>query len=370
MTSLLAPEIADALPTPCLVVDVEACERNIERAAAHFGLTRAKLRPHFKAHKCTELLRRQVNAGNCVGVTCATAAEAEVVAAAGFDDVLVANQVVHPAGLAALARAAAASRVTVAVDDHAHVGLLSAQAADHGVRFDVLIEIDVGMGRCGLAPGSDDLLALAEAIASHDRLSLRGLQGYEGHAVLLADRAERREHVRFAGEILDRERSRLLDAGYACSVVSGGGTGTFDLATDAGVLDEVQAGSYALMDASYGRLDLPFENALFLVATLISRARPGAAAINAGLKALSAEYGMPKALDPGLEVIRLADEHATLSVASGSSPAIGDQVVLIPAHIDPAINLHDVLFAWDARSSTLETWRVDGRRREASEALL
>jgi D-serine deaminase-like pyridoxal phosphate-dependent protein len=362
--------LADLLPTPCLVVDLAACERNIERAAQHFHGTKAKLRPHFKAHKCVELMRRQLAAGSCVGATCATAAEAEVLAEHGFDDILLANQVVHRAGLASIARAAVRSRITVAVDDPVQVERLASEAERAAVEFEVLIEIDVGMSRCGIAPGGAQLPRLADAIAAKGRLSLRGLQGYEGHAVLLPKREERREHVRRAAELLSRERDRLLDLGHPCSTISGGGTGTYDLATDEGVLDEIQAGSYALMDASYGSLDLPFENALFAVATLISHPRQDIATVNAGLKALSAEYGMPMAMSEGLAVLRLADEHAVMSVAPDLTLTIGDQIYLVPGHIDPTINLHDVLFAWDERDSTIEVWTVEGRRVEASESLL
>jgi len=365
----LPPEIAGRLPTPCLLVDVAACERNIERGAAYFAETHAKLRPHFKAHKCTELLTRQVRAGSCVGVTCATAAEAEVLASCGFAEILVANQVVDRAGLAALGKAASRSQVTVAVDHVDHVDLLARQAQTDQVQFEVLIEIDVGMDRCGLSPASGELLPLAQAVQSRESLALLGLQGYEGHAVLRPTREERREHVLYAAGILNHERERLIEAGYPCQIVSGGGTGTFDLATDAGVLDEIQAGSYALMDARYATLDLPFENALFMVTTLISRRRSGAATIDAGLKALTVEYGMPRAIHPDLEVLKLADEHAWLSVTDESSLRIGEKIFLVPAHIDPAINLHDVLFAWEAASQKLELWKVDGRRHEAQEVL-
>jgi D-serine deaminase-like pyridoxal phosphate-dependent protein len=373
LTLLEAPalpiEVARSLPTPCLLVDLAACERNVERAATYFANTRAKLRPHYKAHKCSELLGRQVRAGSCTGVTCATAAEAERLALRGFDDILVANQVVTHPGLAALGRAATASRITVAVDHLDHLDPLQRQAESADVTFDLLIEIDVGMDRCGLESESEQLLPLAGAIRDRDRLTLRGLQGYEGHAVLRPTREERRALVTRAGEILAHERDRLQANGHACSLISGGGTGTFDLASEAGVLDEVQAGSYALMDARYGTLDLPFENALFMVTTVISQRRPGVATVNAGLKSLTVEYGMAKAVDPAVEVLKLADEHAWLSLADVASLSIGEQVFLIPAHIDPAINLHDALFVWDAGSESLEPWPVDGRRIEAKEAL-
>jgi D-serine deaminase-like pyridoxal phosphate-dependent protein len=345
-----------ALPSPALLVDVRVCDRNIALAAGHFADGPVRLRPHFKAHKCTTLLHRQIAAGSCSGVTCATAGEAEVLAAAGFEDVLVANQVADPEGLAALARAASRARVTACADDPRQVELLVAA----GFRGGVLVEIDVGQGRCGLAPGSPDVIDLARAVVAAPGLELRGLQGYEGHAVLLAERGDRDGHVRSAAAILIAERARLEAAGVPCEVVSGGGTGTFDLAAAAGALDEVQAGSYVLMDASYGRLGLPFEQALFCRTTVLHR-RGTRVVLDAGLKALSAEYGMPAAVEPGLVVQSLSDEHATAAVPEGCALQVGDTTLLIPAHVDPTVNLHPWLHAI-GDDGAVERWAVDGRR--------
>jgi D-serine deaminase-like pyridoxal phosphate-dependent protein len=344
------------LPSPALIVDRAAADRNIERAAQWSAAGDVRLRPHFKAHKCTQLLQRQVDAGGCSGVTCATAAEAEVLAEAGFDAVLVANEVADRRGLAALARAAARTDVTACVDSARHVELL----AGTGAPLAVLVEIDVGQHRCGLAPGSPELLEVARLVDAAPSLQLRGLQGYEGHAVLRPERAERERAVADAAQILRAERERLARAGLPCPVVSGGGTGTLDLAGAAGALTEVQAGSYVLMDATYGRLSLPFEQALFCRTTVISR-RGERLVLDAGLKALSAEYGMPAAVEADLEVTSLADEHATVTVAAGSALAVGDAALLVPAHVDPTVNLHPALFAV-APDGAVETWPVDGRR--------
>ena len=335
--------------TPALVVDVAAADANVAAAAAG----PVPLRPHFKAHKCTALLRRQVEGDPRVrGVTCATAGEAEVLAAAGFADVLVANEVADRSALRALARAAARTRVTVAVDDPRHVELL----VEAGARVEVLVELDVGQGRCGLVPGSEDVLALARAVVAAPGLKLRGLQGYEGHAVLLADRAERARHVDAADAALRREQERLRSCGLPCELVSGGGTGTADLSR----LDEVQAGSYVLMDTHYARLGLPFVSALACRATVVSR-RGDRAVLDAGLKALSAEYGLPTALVPGAEVTSLADEHLTLALAPDTRLAVGDAVLVLPAHVDPTVNLHARLHAVHA-DGTVEAWAVDARR--------
>lgn len=173
----LPPEALAQLATPCLLVDLAACDRNIARAAEYFRDRQAKLRPHYKAHKCSTLLRRQVEAGACVGVTCATAAEAAVLAREGFADVLVANQVADEPGLGQLVAAAGQTSVTVAIDDPRHVEMLEVRAKRAGVRLGVLIEVDVGMDRCGLAPGSPLLLSLADTVVRSPYLELRGTAG-------------------------------------------------------------------------------------------------------------------------------------------------------------------------------------------------
>ena len=262
------------LATPALVVDLVAADRNIAAAGV-------RLRPHFKAHKCPELMRRQLAGGDCTGVTCATAWEAEVAAREGLhDDLLVANEVADPGGLASLRRAAEHARITVAIDSPRHLELLQ------GIDCDVLIEINVGQNRCGLDPADEGSILALSALAGE---RFRGLQGYEGHAVLLPERVSREEQVERAAAILNRLRT-VVD----CDLVSGGGTGTFDLSTH---LDEIQAGSYVLMDASYDKVDLPFELALACRTTIVSR-NGTRAVCDAGLKALSAEYGLPRAVDP------------------------------------------------------------------------
>jgi D-serine deaminase-like pyridoxal phosphate-dependent protein len=358
------PEFLARLATPCLIVDRAASDRNIARAAEYFSKGRAKLRPHFKAHKCTTLLRRQVDAGSCAGVTCATAYEAELLARKGFTEILVANEVIDGPGLAALARAGKYTRVTVAVDALVHARALEKTAADAGIKFGILIEIDVGMGRCGLVLGSKTLLDLAAEIRGLPHLEFLGLQGYEGHVVFREDRALRWTSAWQASEILRAERGRLEAAGFDCPIVSGGGTGTFDVSSEAGVLNEIQAGSYALMDSRYGSLGLPFENALFCAATVLSRRSPESGVLNSGLKAMSAEYGMPKSLTPGVQVISLSDEHARLTVKPEANLAIGDRALLIPAHIDPTVNLHEALVVWTG--SDIELWPVDGRRQTST----
>lgn len=353
--------VLSELPTPCLVIDLAAVDRNIEAAAARFRAGAIRLRPHFKAHKCTALLKRQLAAGGTEGVTCQTSWEACVLARAGFDDILIANQIVDRHALSELAWAAARARLTVVVDCVEHVQLLERLTADHGVELGVLIELDVGPGRCGVVLGDPSLVPLVAAVVNAAGLTFAGLQAYEGHAVLRAGRSVRRTMVWQAAAQVAHERDRLRAAGLEVPRVSGGGTGTLDLAHDIGTLDEVQAGSYVLMDARYDSLDLAFEPALFCATTVVSRRSQEGAVLNAGLKEYSVEYGLPRVLGSPMDILGASDEHTRLHVPDGLDVAVGDQVLLVPAHVDPTVNLHDTLFVWTG--SDVERWPVDGRRR-------
>lgn len=358
----LPGNILEQLPTPCLVVDLAAADRNISRLA-EFARTHAiSLRPHFKAHKCTQLMRRQMNAGSCTGVTCQTAWEAATLAHSGVRDILVSNEVVDRASLGHLAAAAATASVTVCVDSMTNARTLDEIATARDIYLGVLLEVDVGMGRCGMPWDSPVLLDIARFVASSGRLRMRGLQGYEGHASPQEDRSLRRTLVWQAAQALTAARATLASAGIDCQTISGSGTGTFDLAAETGVWTELQAGSYVLMDASYARLKLPFENALYCLSTVVSRRGPDVAILDAGLKALTVDKGMPRAITPGLRVLRLADEHAVAATSADLVVDIGAKVWLQPAHVDPAVNLHDALFVWDPGIGML-VWPVDGRRR-------
>jgi D-threonine aldolase len=348
------------LPTPCLLVDLAAADRNIAAAARLLRGTGVALRPHFKAHKCSELMRRQLRAEGCHGVTCQTTWEALALVAAGFTDILVANEVADRSALEQLGRAAQAARVTVAADCLEHVRLLGRAAAGAGVRFDVLVELDLGAGRCGLPAGSPDLVPLAAAIAQDGRLRLAGLQAYGGH-VQHREGPQLRRTLCYQGELqVAAEIERLAAAGLNCPVVTGHGTGTLHTVAPGTVYTEAQAGSYVLMDSGYGQLGLGFEPALYCVSTVVSRPEPARAVLDAGLKALAVDDGLPAAAAPGLRVTRLSDEHASLAVTDGAGPAVGDKVFLIPSHVDPTVNLHDALFVYDGTG--LARWPVDGRR--------
>jgi D-serine deaminase-like pyridoxal phosphate-dependent protein len=326
--------LVSEVQTPALLVDAGVLDRNIAAMAA--ALPGDLLRPHVKAHKCTSLARRQAAAGH-VGFTCATIRECEGMAAAGLgQDLLLANEVLDTRRLGSLA--AAGARVTVAVDSTETIDA----AAVGGVR-EVVIDVNVGLPRCGCAP--DDAGRLAD-LARRRGLEVRGVMGYEGHVVGLVDAAERADRCQTAMELL-----LVAHADVGGEVVSAGGTGTYAVNTWA---TEIQAGSYVLMDTAYGQLGLPFEQAAFVLATVISSS-PGWAVGNAGLKAFGMDHGNPSLADDGT-VLFCSDEHVTVT----PSRPVGDRLWLAPAHIDPTMACHERLYLYSG-DSVVDVWPIDLR---------
>jgi D-serine deaminase-like pyridoxal phosphate-dependent protein len=320
------------LITPALVVDAAALERNLARMSA--ALPGARLRPHVKAHKCTALAARQLAHGHR-SFCCATVREMEGMARAGLgDDLLLANEVVDARRLGPLA-----ARVTVAVDSEATI----AAAVAGGVR-EVLIDVNVGLPRCGCAPG--DAARLAD-LARRSGLEVRGVMGYEGHAMLVDDAGKRSALVSDAMTLL-----RAAHAEVGGDVISAGGTGSFDRNP---VATEIQAGSYALMDTAYAKLGLPFRCALSVLATVISTSAAYAVA-DCGLKALGMDHGNP-AID-GARVWFCSDEHVTFAPEAPVRP--GDRIRVWPAHVDPTVAYHERLHLVEG-DAVLESWPIDLR---------
>jgi D-serine deaminase-like pyridoxal phosphate-dependent protein len=342
------------LPTPCLVADLAAVRHNLRAGADAAAALGARLRPHAKAHKCSALLRLQLAEEQTTGVTCATSAEALALARLGFVDVLVANEVVSRAGVAELAEAARGlDRLAVVVDSKAGVEAAAGAAAAAGRELGVLVDLDVGSGRCGLPPASDDALAVAEAVAAASGLRLEGLMGYASHANRATDDDRRRVAADVKGAFAST-RERFAQQSLAVTTVSGGSTGMWNV--DQG-LTELQLGSYALMELSYaGALDSPFVPALFCAATVISRPAADRVILDAGWKALSGELGLPLA-PAGLEAVDYSDEH----LACRGAAQVGDQVLLLPAHLDPTMNLHPRVFVLDD-GAVADEWPIDLRR--------
>ncbi|MDQ6748207.1 MAG: alanine racemase [Candidatus Dormibacteraeota bacterium] len=327
------PKLGD-LVTPALIANADDLDHNLRVMAE--ALPGERLRPHVKAHKTTALARRQAESGHR-GFTCATVREVEGMAATGLgDDLLLANEVADATRLARVD-----ARVTLAVDSESTVEA----AARAGIK-EVLVDVSVGLPRCGIPP--EDAGRIAD-LARARGLSVRGVMGYEGHVVGLEERATRQEMTDQCMALL--QRAHELVGG---DMVSAGGTGTYDtnqLAT------EIQAGSYVLMDTTYARLDIPFRQALGVYSTVISVSSSGYAVANAGLKALGMDHGNPE-IDGGHTVLYVADEHTVFVPAS--PVGVGDAVVLRPAHVDPTVAYHAHMHVVRGEE-VLETWAVDLR---------
>jgi len=329
------------LDTPALCLDILALERNIERMARFFRDRPAKLRPHFKTHKCPMIAWMQLKAG-AIGITCAKLGEAEVAAQAGIQDMLIANQIVGARKIARLVNLAAYTQVMVAVESAANAEELSAAAVAKGVRLRVLLEVDSGMRRCGTDPGKASL-ELARKLASLPGLRFEGIMGYEGHAVMIPDAAERQKVAEEAAAKLVATRDLIVKEGIPVGIVSAGGTGTYNFTGAYEGITEIQAGSYATMDAKYQEVGVDFELALTIVSRVISVSRPGMAFIDAGLKTMTTELGMPRLIRPqGWSLLRLSEEHGYLRCEGGEALHVGDLVEIVPAHGCTTINLHDV----------------------------
>lgn len=342
-----APGMAEAeLVTPCLVVDLDALERNVARMQALADGFGVRLRPHAKTHRSADVARLQIAAG-AVGVCCQTLSEAEALARAGVPDLLVTNQVRGALRAARLARLARTAKLGVCVDDAGNVAELSAAATAEGTTLDVLVEIDVGMGRCGTDPGAP-AVALARAVAEAPGLRFAGLQAYHGRAQHVRDAAERRALIDAAAALTRDTVAALADAGLPCETVGGAGTGTFRWEGASGVWSELQCGSYVFMDADYARVRdesgaglSEFEQSLHVLTEIMSAPGRGRAVCDAGLKAHSVDSGLPViAGRPDLDYLGASDEHGVIADPAGTLK-VGDRLRLIPGHIDPTCNLHD-----------------------------
>ncbi len=351
----------DSLPTPSLLVDEPKLQGNLDRMAAFCAGGAAKLRPHVKSHKCSALARRQVAAG-AQGVTVATVQEAESMVAGGITDILVANQVANDYWLARLARLANCCDLKVAVDSAANAGQLSRVAASAGVALGVLVEVDVGMGRCGAAP-LQPACQLAHQVVQLPGLRLRGFMGYEGHAVNIQDRGTREATCLEAMSLLTATVGQARSEGLSVEIVSGGGTGTYDMAGRFPGVTEIQAGSYALMDLNYRRVLSDFDCALTILATVVSRPAGDRAVVDAGLKSMSTEFGLPRVVGaPGIALYDLAEEHGILQVdGPGEQLRCGDRLELLPTHSCTTVPLHPYVFVMRG-AEVVDLWMVDARR--------
>jgi D-serine deaminase-like pyridoxal phosphate-dependent protein len=352
------------IDTPALILDLDAFERNLRQMAALTGNAGVRLRPHAKSHKCPEIALRQIALG-AVGICCQKVSEAVPFIDAGVKDVLITNQIVGERKLHHLALLAKRARVGVLVDDARQVDALAHAAQAAGAAIDIYIEVEVGAGRCGVAAG-EPCSELARRIVACPPLRFAGLHCYYGSAQHFRQPQQRREGIARAGELAMQSRRAIEACGIAVPVITGAGTGTFMHERDSGVWNELQPGSYVFMDRDYADnlrdADEPrFEHALFVKTTVMSRPSDDRAVVDAGLKASSVDSGMPAVWQRnGVRYLKASDEHGVLATEDGAAVALGDQLLLVPGHCDPTVNLYDELICM--RNGMVEAvWPVSAR---------
>lgn len=338
------------IQTPCLVLDLDALERNIIKMGEFAKEMGMRHRVHGKMHKSVDVALLQERLGGSCGVCCQKVSEAEAFVRGGIKDVLVSNQVRDLAKIDRLARLPKlGARTICCVDDVANVADLSAAAVKHGTEIECLVEIDCGAGRCGVQT-TKDVVRIATAIDAADGLKFAGLQAYQGAMQHLEDFNQRKVKIDIAVAMVVDAVASLNAQGLECDIVGGGGTGSYYFEGQSGVYNELQCGSYAFMDADYGRIldnqgkridQGEWQNALFLLTSVMSHAKADKAICDAGLKAQSVDSGLPVVFGrTDVEYIKCSDEHGVIADPDGVLK-IGEKLKLVPGHCDPTCNIHD-----------------------------
>ncbi len=349
----------EQIETPALVIDLDILERNISVMTDFMKDKRAKLRPHFKTYKCPAISHKQISAG-AKGITCAKLGEAEVLVQSGIKDVLIANQIVDPVKIFRLAALADdEAKITVAVDDPDNISALSNAASEIGSTVYVLVEIDVGMKRCG-ANTPDEVLDLAGKIVDSKGLVFEGFQAYEGHLQNRPDIEDRRRGVKEMEEKVGEIKNVLEKRGIPVKEISGAGTGTYNITADNTIWTEIQAGSYIFSDAVYNKIAVEFQNSLSVLTQVIHK-RPGYAVTDAGMKVCTVDHGIPEIKNfTDLKIYgNLSEEHGTI-IDEKDELEMLQKIEYIPGHCCTTVNLHDRYYC--VRKGLLEAvWPILGR---------
>ena len=356
------------LATPALVLDLDAFERNLARMAEHCRTAGLALRPHAKTHKSLAVAKAQIAAG-AIGICCAKLGEAEAMAEGGIDSILITSPVVAAQGIARLmALDAKISDLMVVIDNPLNAEALAAAAAEAGRSLKVLVDLDIGLHRTGIRPGAD-ALALAEQIAAAEHLELRGLQAYAGHLMHIHDFAERREKSLAGMSMLGEMRDALKQKGLPCDILSGGGTGTYNIDPEASVLTELQGGSYIFMDKQYNDVaqgngaTFPFETALSVQMSVVSANTKNLATTDAGFKSFATDADPPLLLSgapEGAGYFFFGDEQGGILLPDGARLEIGSVLTAMTPHCDPTVNLYDAYHV--VRGDTLvDIWPIEAR---------
>ena len=357
------------IQTPCLVLDLDALERNIKKMGDYAAAQGMRHRVHGKMHKSVDVAKLQEALGGACGVCCQKVSEAEVFARGGIRDVLVSNQVRHPAKIDRLARIPKlGARAICCVDDITNVADLSEAAVRHGTIIECLVEIDCGAGRCGVTT-TPAVVEIAMAIDAASGLKFAGLQAYQGAMQHLDSYEERKAKIAVAVAMVKDAVDTLRAQGLDCDIVGGGGTGSYYFESTSGVYNELQCGSYAFMDADYGRIldkdgnridQGEWENAMFILTSVMSHVKADKAIVDAGLKVQSVDSGLPVIYGrDDVEYIKCSDEHGVVLDADGVLK-INDKLKLVPGHCDPTANVHDWYVG--VRHGKVETvWPISAR---------
>ncbi|HQY43151.1 MAG TPA: DSD1 family PLP-dependent enzyme [Paracoccaceae bacterium] len=364
------PGMAEAdIQTPCLILDLDALERNILKMGNYAKAHNMRHRSHGKMHKSVDVQKLQEKLGGAVGVCCQKVSEAEVFARGGIRDILVSNQVRDRAKIDRLARLPKlGARIIVCVDDLANVTDLSAAAQKHGTELGIFIEIDCGAGRCGVTK-SEDVVAIAKAVSAAPGLKFTGIQAYQGAMQHMDSYADRKAKLDAAIVMVKDAVAALKAVGLAPELVSGGGTGSYYFEAASGVYNELQCGSYAFMDADYGRIldedgrridQGEWENALFILTSVMSHVKADKAIVDAGLKAQSVDSGLPVVFGrTDVKYVKCSDEHGVVEDPQGVL-RVNDKLRLVPGHCDPTCNVHDWYVG--VRGGVVESvWPVSAR---------
>ncbi|WP_321831189.1 3-hydroxy-D-aspartate aldolase BhcC [Thalassovita sp.] len=357
------------IQTPALVLDLDALERNIKKMGDYAAAHGMRHRVHGKMHKSVDVAKLQERLGGAVGVCCQKVSEAEVFVRGGIKDVLVSNQVRDPMKIDRLAQLPTlGSRIIVCVDDLANVAELSAAAQKHGTQLEVFVEIDCGAGRCGVTT-TEAVVEIAQAVDAAEGLKFTGIQAYQGAMQHMDSYEDRKAKLDVAIAQVQDAVAGLKAAGIDCELVSGGGTGSYYFESNSGVYNELQCGSYAFMDADYGRIldkdgkridQGEWENAFFILTQVMSHAKADKAIVDAGLKAQSVDSGLPVIFGrDDVEYVKCSDEHGVVADPDGKL-AVGEKLRLVPGHCDPTANVHDWYVG--VRNGKVETlWPVSAR---------
>ncbi len=350
------------LKTPALILDLEILKKNIFSMSEYLKKGNVSLRPHIKCHKTPEIAKMQIAAG-AAGVMVAKLGEAEVMSNAGIKNIAIANQIVQEQKIKDLADLCRHNEISVAVDSPMVVERMDNIAAREGININAMVEVDVGMGRCGVSPGKP-ALEMTKKVSESKHLTFRGLMGYEGMAAYIKSFKERKNECHRCYNKLVKTARLIEKEGYEVEVVSAGATTSFSIAAEYPGITEIEAGSYVFMDLAHKMEGVPFDYALYVLTTVISKPSNDRAIIDGGLKTFSETEGFAKAKDiSGIELYKLDEEHGYLRLNDeGKKIEVGDTIEFIPAYSSTTVNLHERFYV--TKGEKVEsTWKIAARGR-------